>query len=210
MIKVVSFDIGGTLIKGVNNNYTITEFSKLANCDYNDIKCAYRDIFQKREGTFDELFSLFCQKLKIKETDAIKIYLKDNFNQDSYFDIDSIPIMQKLKDLGYKIILFSNNSSLYPDKIPDKVKEIVDELFYSHIMGHTKDESITYRKIEDKMGYKSNEFFHIGDSIDNDYLYPIKNGWHAVLLGDNDKVQCISSINEIFDYLDKINNEEKD
>ena len=204
MIKVISFDIGGTLIKGVNNNYTMTEFSKITGCDYNDIKCNYRDIFQKREGTFDDLVNLFCKKLNIQETDELKKFLLNNFNQESFFDNSVIPIIKKLKELGYKVILFSNNSSLYPDKIPDEVKNLCDGLFYSYLMGHTKDESEAYKYIEDKLGCQSNEILHIGDSYDNDYLYPIKNGWNALLYGNKEGVNCISDFNEIFDYLNNV------
>lgn len=48
MIKVVSFDIGGTILKGPNNeNYTNKALASLINKDYNLIKNAYKNIFQK-------------------------------------------------------------------------------------------------------------------------------------------------------------------
>ena len=201
MIKVVSFDIGGTLVKGVNNNKSIATFSEMVNRNYDDIKLAYRDIFQKREGTFDELINLFCKRLNIKLTDDIINYFKNSFNQECYFDKDSLNVLKKLKEMGYIVILFSNNSSLYPDNLDKKVYDIVDDIFYSNIIGHTKDEKESYQYIESKLGFKPNEFIHIGDSFDSDYLYPTQNGWNAVFYGKKDNVNCISNLMEIINYL---------
>ena len=203
MIKVVSFDIGGTLIKGVNNNKSVIEFSQMVKRDPKDIFLAYRDIFQKRVGTFDELINLFCERLNIPLTDDIINFFKNSLNQDCYFDKDSLEVLRKLKDLGYKVILFSNNSSLYPDNLDKEVYEIVDDVFYSNIIGHTKDEKESYQYIENKLGYKPEEFLHIGDSIDNDYLYPTQNGWNALFYGNKEEVKCISKLSDIIDYLAK-------
>lgn len=201
MIKVISFDIGGTLIKGVNNQYTMTEFSKITNRDYYDVKKAYQDIFQKREGSFDELVNLFCQRLNIPVNEEINKFLLDNFNQDCYFDKDSLTIIRELKELGYKIILFSNSSNLYPDTLDKEIYDLVDDIFYSYKIGHTKDESESYRFIESKMKCKSNEILHIGDSLENDYLFPIKNGWNAILYGNNKDVKSLSNLSDIFEVL---------
>ncbi len=153
-IKVISFDIGGTLIKGVNNQYTMTEFSKITNRNYDDVKKTYQDIFQKREGSFDELVNMFCQRLNVEMNDKIRNFLFDNFNQECYFDKDSLPVIRKLKELGYKIILFSNNSNLYPDNLDKEIYTLVDNIFYSYQMGHTKDESESYQYIEKILGCK--------------------------------------------------------
>ncbi len=203
MIKVISFDIGGTLIKGVDNKSSIIEFSKLINKSYDEILKAYRDIFQKREGTFDELVNLFCNKLNIKVDENIIDYFHNSFNQETYFDETTLPVIRKLKDMGYKVILFSNSSSLYPDKLDKEIYELVDDIMYSHKIGHTKDEKESYQYIEKKLGYKSNEFLHIGDSLDNDYLYPKKFGWNAIFYGNKDGIDCITNLNDIFKYLNK-------
>lgn len=201
MIKVISFDIGGTLIKGVNNQYSMKEFSRITNRDYIDVKQAYQDIFQKREGTFDELVNLFCNRLNVTVNDNIKKFLLDNFNQDCYFDKDSLKVLRKLKELGYKIILFSNSSNLYPDTLDKEVYSLVDDIFYSYKIGHTKDESESYKYIENKLNCKPNEILHIGDSMENDYLNPIKNGWNAVYYGINKDVNSIEKLDEIINYL---------
>ena len=208
MIKVVSFDIGGTLIKGINNNHSITMFSEMVNKDYHDVKYAYRDIFQKREGKFDELITLFCNRLNIKLTDEIIEFFKKNFNQECYFDKDSLNIIKKLKDMGYKVILFSNNSSMYPDNLDKEIYSLVDDIFYSHIIGYTKDESESYKYIENKLGFKPQEFLHIGDSFDNDYLYPRQNGWNALFYGNKEGIRCINKLDDIFKYLEKEDNYE--
>ena len=64
MIKVISFDIGGTLIeKDVNDSYSLNELSVLVGKDYNLVKKVYKDVFQKKKGSLFELTELFCLML---------------------------------------------------------------------------------------------------------------------------------------------------
>ena len=53
MIKVVSFDIGGTLLKNEDNvsqsQYGLKELTKLLNLPYEKVREAYKDVFQKKK-----------------------------------------------------------------------------------------------------------------------------------------------------------------
>ena len=205
MIKVVSFDIGGTIIKGNDDiQYSMDSLSHLTNKPRDEVKMAYRDIFQKRKGSFNDLVDLFCQRLNISVTNEIIEFFHGNFNQDSYLDKGIIDIVIKLKKRGYKVILFSNTSNLYIDKLGIDLKNLVDDIFYSYDIGYTKDEEESYKYIERKLGVFPSEILHIGDSLNNDYLYPVKNGWNALFYGYHDGVKCISKMEDIFNYLDEI------
>ena len=75
MIKVVSFDIGGTLLKNEDNvsqsQYGLKELTKLLNLPYEKVREAYKDVFQKKKGNFNELINNFCNKLEIKSNKTI-------------------------------------------------------------------------------------------------------------------------------------------
>ena len=70
MIKVVSFDIGGTLLENSSEDkYNIKSLATLIDKPQDVVKTAYKDIFQKQRGTFDELVDIFCNYVDIKRND---------------------------------------------------------------------------------------------------------------------------------------------
>lgn len=208
MIKVVSFDIGGTLIKSQNNDdsakYDLNALSNLIGMQYEDVRRVYKNVFQRTEGTFDQLLDLFCENLIINRTNKLEEFFTNKFKkEDNNFSIEDIGILKKLKDMGYKVILFSNSCSLIENNISVEVKNIVDGIFYSYKTGYTKSESESYKYIEETLGYEPNNFLHIGDTLKSDYNDPIKYGWNALYYGhtEDKSVRSIKSLNEIFNYL---------
>ncbi|MDO5569013.1 MAG: hypothetical protein Q4G04_02735 [bacterium] len=67
MIKVVSFDIGGTLIKNSENsnskNYDLKNLAELIGSPYEQVREVYKTVFQKTNGTFEFLVETFCNML---------------------------------------------------------------------------------------------------------------------------------------------------
>ncbi len=213
MIKVVSFDIGGTLIKNNNSNeshYDLHALAELTKIPYEKVRNVYKNIFQKTKGTYETLISEFCNQLSIDNNKDINEFFKNKFksNEVKKISLDDIEVLKKLKSKGYKVILFSNSSCLLDNYLPNDIKEIVDNIFYSYDLGYTKSDSESYKYIEKILGNKSNEFLHIGDTLSSDYLNPIKNGWNALYYGisGNKEVKSITNLNEIFDWLNSINN----
>lgn len=49
MLKIISFDIGGTLLKNEKislKNYSIAELTKITGLPYETVRNAYKDVFQ--------------------------------------------------------------------------------------------------------------------------------------------------------------------
>ena len=205
MIKVVSFDIGGTLRTSTKDIYSLRELSKLLNIDYNLVRNAYKNVYQKSKGTFEEQLDKFTSIFGIKPTSELVIFLKNKFtSNDGEVTPDKIELIKKLKELGYKVILFSNTSNLFTSKLPDELVNSVDEMFYSYDLGYTKNESESYKIVEKKMNYNPDEFIHIGDTLKADYYSPIENGWNALYYGETtEDVVSITSLDEVIDYLNQ-------
>ena len=205
MIKVVSFDIGGTLRTSTKDIYSLRDLSKLLNIDYNLVRNAYKNVYQKSKGTFEEQLDKFTSILGIKPTSELVIFLKNKFtSNDGEVTPDKIELIKKLKELGYKVILFSNTSNLFTSKLPDELVNSVDEIFYSYDLGYTKNESESYKIVEKKMNYNPDEFIHIGDTLKADYYSPIENGWNALYYGETtEDVASITSLDEVIDYLNQ-------
>ncbi len=205
MIKVVSFDIGGTLCTSTKDIYSLRELSKLLNIDYNLVRKAYKNVYQKSKGTFEEQLDKFTSILGIKPTSELVIFLKNKFtSNEGEVTPDKIELIKKLRELGYKVILFSNTSNLFTSKLPDELVNSVDDIFYSYDLGYTKNESESYKIVEKKMNYNPEEFIHIGDTLKADYYSPIENGWNALYYGETtEDVVSITSLNEVIDYLNQ-------
>lgn len=207
MIKVVSFDIGGTILKGPNNeNYTNKTLASLINKDYNLIKKAYKNIFQKQKGSFDELVNEFCKVINYQRDKVIDEFFHHKFNlNEGIIDKEDIKVIKKLKDNGYKIILLSNSCCLYKNALTDDLLSLVDHVFYSYNLGYTKEDNEIYRIVEETLGNKPFEILHIGDTILSDYLKPRENGWNTLYYGNkqDNNINSINDLNEIFNYLEE-------
>ena len=205
MIKVISFDVGGTLVNNQNaNKYNLYELATLVNIPYEIVRKFYKRIFQKKKGSFSELVNMFCKELNINDNENVRNFFLNKFKKCNVkIDDDTIVILNKLKNKGYKIILFSNCCCLDQNIVND-IFNIVDDIFYSFDIGYTKEEPESYDYIEKKLGYDSNEFLHIGDTFSSDYFYPQKNGWNALYYGLKDNVKYISKLNDVLEYVDKL------
>ena len=205
MIKVISFDIGGTLlINEKNDKYNLKSLASLVDLPYENVREVYKRVFQKSKGSFDELVNVFCNNLEIKVNDEINNFFYNKFNCNTgSISQKKIDIIKKLKSMGYKIILFSNNCCLIKNNFDSDFFGLVDEFFYSFDLGYTKSDEESYSYIEKKMNVLPEEFLHIGDTLKSDYVNPIKNGWNALYFGeiDDNNIYNITSLDEIFDYL---------
>ena len=207
MIKVVSFDIGGTLLRENNDvsKYNLNALSNLIGLPKDVVKNAYKDVFQKTKGSFKKLVKDFCNKLNIKETQELIDFFKQKFNNTfEQLDSEDIELLKTIKNKGYKVILFSNNCCLVKSTLKNSLKDIVDNIFYSYDLGYTKSDEESFRFIEKKLHCQASEFLHIGDTLKSDYLKPISYGWNALFYGisDEENIKCISNLSDVLKYLD--------
>ena len=210
MIKVISFDIGGTLLKneglGSNNQYGLKELTKILNLPYENVRDAYKDVFQKTKGNFNELISKFCNRLGIKSNQTIIDFFHNKFFIESKKQVilsDDVSLIKSLKSNGYKVILFSNSCCLLNNDAINEILDYVDNIFYSYDIGYTKDDEESYKYIEKVMKVKPNEILHIGDTLKSDYYMPKDHGWNVLYYGDCDKadVKSIEFLTDLINIL---------
>lgn len=210
MIKVVSFDIGGTLLEDSHdnpNNYNLKELAKIVNMPYENVRDVYKNVFQKSNGTLNELVGKFCNDLGINNTENLINFFIGKFsdnNINNTISNDKITLIRDLKENGYKVILFSNSCCLLNNDAIKEIYDLVDGVFYSYDIGYTKDDKESYQYVEKTLNVKPAEILHIGDTLKSDYLKPVENGWNALLYGvsDDESVNCISSLMELYDFFD--------
>lgn len=212
MIKVISFDIGGTLLCDNENStikkYDLKSLALLVGLPYEVVRSAYKKVFQKNKGSFDDLVNMFCDILNIENSGKLQMFFYNKFNYTvGKISEDNLNIIKKLKQIGYKVILFSNTCCLVKNNFEHEFLNNIDEVFYSYDLGYTKNDNESYKLVESKMGFLPEEFLHIGDTLKSDYINPIKNGWNALYYGENfdDNVTSITDLNEVFNYLSNKN-----
>ena len=157
MIKIISFDIGGTLLindnNDKNNNYGLKELTDLLNLPYENVRNSYKKIFQTKKGSLNELIDIFCKELGIKHNQKLNEFFYNKFNQSQRGTISSenILLINTLKNEGYKIILFSNSCCLLNNDAINDIVDCIDDIFYSYDIGYTKDDEESYKYIEEKL-----------------------------------------------------------
>ena len=192
MIKIISFDIGGTLLindnNDKNNNYGLKELTDLLNLPYENVRNSYKKIFQTKKGSLNELIDIFCKELGIKHNQKLNEFFYNKFNQSQRGTISSenILLINTLKNEGYKIILFSNSCCLLNNDAINDIVDCIDDIFYSYDIGYTKDDEESYKYIEEKLNVKPSEILHIGDTLKSDYYMPKRNGWNVLYYGKVD------------------------
>lgn len=208
MIKVVSFDIGGTLLVDTiefdSSKYTLNALAELLNLPYDAVRCEYKKVFQVKKGTFDELINEFCSRLNINPTNELRNFFKNKFsNKLSVISKNNIKLIREIKDRGYKVIFFSNSCCLNNNNINKEIMDIIDGLYYSYELGYTKNEEASYRYIEKELDCQPEEFIHIGDTLKSDYLKPIEYGWNALYYGktNDNTIKSITSLDKVLEYL---------
>ena len=215
MIKIISFDIGGTLLindnNDKNNNYGLKELTDLLNLPYENVRNSYKKIFQTKKGSLNELIDIFCKELGIKHNQKLNEFFYNKLNQSQRGTISSenILLINTLKNEGYKIILFSNSCCLLNNDAINDIVDCIDDIFYSYDIGYTKDDEESYKYIEEKLNVKPSEILHIGDTLKSDYYMPKRNGWNVLYYGkvDDTNINSISSLTDLYGILKKATNE---
>ena len=173
----------------------------------NDEGDVYKNVFQKSNGTLNELVGKFCNDLGISNTENLNNFFIGKFsdnNINNTISNDKITLIRDLKENGYKVILFSNSCCLLNNDAIKEIYDLVDGVFYSYDIGYTKDDKESYQYVEKTLNVKPTEILHIGDTLKSDYLKPVENGWNALFYGvsDDESVNCISSLMELYDFFD--------
>lgn len=203
MIKVISFDIGGTLLHTNSiDEYNLKKLTQIVGKQYDAVRYAYKTIFQKQKGTLEELVSKFTNLLEVEQNSNISDFFKEKFsekNNISIIDANAQKLFKTLKNKGYKIILFSNSCCLLKNDFSESLLKYIDKIFYSYDIGYTKSDEESFKIVEKEMNVLGSEILHIGDTLKSDYINPIKYGWNALYYGktDNRDIKTISELNEI-------------
>ena len=178
-MKFFVFDLGGVL--------SVPMVSKKL---YEQIKwkVSYEEFLDKFNNS-EESIKVHKGEISTKEFfEYLKRYMDDNITLEEFKNIyvnnnkffnDTIEIIKKLKNLGYKVYLLSNLKEIdYEKFIKHFDVSIFDELFLSFKLGMLKPNDDIYQYVINKLNTKPENIYFFDDNKEN-VEGAIKNGINA-------------------------------
>lgn len=96
-------------------------------------------------------------------------------------------VIINLYNMGYRIILFSNNCCLVDSCVDEEINKYIEHIYYSYDMGYTKSDKEAYQII-----------------INDLKVMPRENGFEVLFCGNNKNVvNKIDNLSDIYDFLKK-------
>ena len=184
MIKVVSFDLGGTIINTYGHSL-IVELANAIDVNKNKIVCIIKKYFMTKRMDIDEAVEIISKELEIKSQKVIKDFIANYCPVTSIYD-DVDETLSALKERGYILIAIANHyfiNGIY------EIKPLgyFSQVFYSFDVGMSKPDKEIFLYVEKKMNCSAQNIVHIGDSFVSDIVGPKKVGWNTILIDRTNK-----------------------
>ena len=226
-MKVIVFDLGGTLMQYVGMPHSWVEFYRQgfdAICGrfgyqatedeiVSSIQCLternprvnYREEEYMPEEMFGKALSHWPVKLPIKE--CVKVFW-DGLELKAELFSDTLPVLQSLRGKGYKIAALTDLPSGFPDeRFRQDIAELLeyfDDYVSSAISGFRKPNDGGLRMIAHKFGVAVTELVLVGDE-EKDAKTAKRAGCRFVRIDrSGDREGCISSLKELLERLEHL------
>ena len=206
-IKIVSLDFGGTLAKELEDeSYAFHEiFNELGfKVNLNEVKRVYADSWKWwlkiksetgkiwNENALADLTRRMLRELNLPFNDEIINEVLRMYPYKLKFKLydDVKPTLDKLKDMGYPLIIISNvsstkNLSIYLERLG--IKHYFKYLIGSGTIGFEKPDPRIFHYAVKLVKVKPDEIIHIGDDYEADYLGALNAGLKAILIDRNNR-----------------------
>lgn len=183
MIKAISFDIGGTLVRVKRSVVPVTvRLSNVTGISYDNLKKIIWEYFVKGDSDI----RLFCKKIKFDNVEIIKDIIKDKNESELYEDVYDSLI--ELKAQGLKLVTISNDYCWNKEKLNKYgISQFFDLEAYSYELGKIKPDPGIFKYVQKKLNLKSCEIIHIGDSFNSDIKGANQVGWTSIYIDRDEK-----------------------
>ena len=190
-IKVVAFDVFGTLIKIEHRRSPYKKLMKWLKESGRKPLATDAATIMSIDGNFEEIAAFFGQK--------IPAYLLDEMYADLNFELqhiqpyeDSIATINQLKNAGYKIALCSNTARPYGEKVASLLP-LCDSYAWSYELAVNKPDPRIYQHFLEQLNCRPEDVLFIGDTLLADVTGPQAVGIHARII-DRTKGESLSNI----------------
>lgn len=203
MIKVISFDIGGTLVHYTKKSCKLTKLENLTSVPKEVLLNAIGKHFQSSKEPIEVMAQNFCEELHIEH---LYNEVKEIYSQENEINLDKNTefVMKELKKRGYTIITLSNvcywNCNY---KLFDTFDKLIDKQIYSFDIGKCKPEKSVFEYVQKLYNVNPEEIVHIGNSYRADIKPAKEAGWNTIFFTDQ-TVENETTTNNLVEVLDLI------
>jgi len=211
MLKIISFDLDGTLVKSSFADKVWLEglpelYSKEKKIPLKEAKTYIFDLYEKIGETKKEWYDIswWFQKFKLNSSWQKLLYkYKDNIK----LYPETIETLELLKE-KFELIIISNAKKEFIDI---QLKQTQIKPYFKHVFSSLSDFNLVkktpyvYKQVLNILKVQPDEIIHLGDNFGFDYLSPKKIGISSIYLDRNKKENgenMIYSLSEIINILD--------
>lgn len=175
MIKVVSFDIGGTLIKKQDKSYFTPELKRILE-KYGKKSAWEFECLRVNDFSIED----YCKYIGVDCAEEIRNLIKRTERRtELYKEVREVLLELKKR---YKLVTISNAVSIKSPKLSNcQIGEFFDLELYSYQFGELKPNIKMFKYVEQYCDVSGAECIHIGDTK-NDIEGASRVGWKKVLL----------------------------
>ena len=184
--KVIVFDAFGTLVQVGQSKSPYRKLMKWLKEDGRKPSLKDANIIMSNDVDIEQLAKIFGKELPIQLLQEIEEDIDFELNTIELYK-DTIPILRKLKSLGFKLALCSNLAKPYGEKLKVILPSSFDAVFLSYEVGAIKPEKHIYEEILKKFSCRMCDVLFIGDHPILDVQVPISLGMSARLIERNKK-----------------------
>lgn len=175
MLKVVSFDIGGTLLNTHNKSQFNSDLKSVL-AKYGIKSYAAVECLRLKDFSIEE----YCNYMGLNCVEEIRDVVKRNSAKHHLYD----EVKEVLSDLknDYKLVSISNAVSIKKHNLSDyQLDHFFDLELYSYQFGEMKPNIKMFKYAEKFFDVSGNACIHIGDT-GNDIVGARRAGWNSILL----------------------------
>ena len=216
MIRAVTFDVGGTLIRpwpSVGHVYAeVAAENGFPTLDPDDLTQRFGEAWSRlkpsrysREEWAAIVEATFAGLIPNGASDTLFPALYDRFNEARCWQVfdDVLPALIQLKMAGLKLVILSNwDERLRPLLARLELLPAFDEVVISYEAGAAKPDRALFISTASLLGLEPAELLHVGDSQREDMAGALACGWNALLI-DRDRAAApgrLSSLTQLIDH----------
>ncbi|WP_111885979.1 HAD family hydrolase [Acinetobacter sp. CFCC 11171] len=190
--KIIVFDAFGTLVKIGQSRSPYRKLMKWLReeCRKPSTQDAY--IIMSNSVDIAELAKIFGKVIPTPLLGEISDDLDFELKTIELYE-DTVSILKKLKNRGFKIAICSNLAMPYGERLKELFPDIYDALVFSYEIQAIKPDRKIYESIQQEFGCQMSDILFIGDNPLLDVETPIRLGMSAMLI-ERDKMQGFDDI----------------
>ena len=184
IIKVISFDIGNTLIQLGDGGFC-EEFCIKTGLSRETLRPLFYEHFLTKNYSLNDAVYKVCRIIGFNNPQKII----DEFKPlPSLLFEDAIPTLEQLYAIGITMVATSNCTPWEAGGLEAfGLDRYLKKVFYSYIIGAAKPDPINFQFVQKFIGVPAKNILHVGDSYIADVEGAISVGWQAVLIDRNNK-----------------------